>query len=109
MGMSVSMSVSVSVRMRMWVRVVVKVGMVCLCPADSAQRRHGVRTGILTQGSEGWGIRAQVWTPKPDAKSTLRASNNLRAPCHGREKKRMRNAVRERGMQMMRGVNGVGV
>lgn len=105
--MHMGMSVSMCVYMR--VRVVVKVGMVYLSAAGSAQRRHGVRTGILTQGSEGWGIRPQVWTPKPNAKSPLRASNYWRAPCHGRKEKRMRNGMRERGMQRMRGVNGVGV
>lgn len=95
--------------MSMWVRVVVEMGVMCLRSIGSAQRRHGMGTGIFTQGSQGWGIGAQIWTPKPDSQSTLRASNNSRSPCHGRDEKGMRYRMRERRMQRMRVVKGVRV
>lgn len=86
-----------------WVDVrmaVVNLCVVCLGTTCCAERRHSMRAGVLAQGSQRWGVGAQIWTSYTYSQGSLRA-NHCRCTTHGRQEEGVGDGVSEAGVEMV--------
>lgn len=80
--------------------VAVHLCVVRLGPIRCAEGRHSVRAGVLAQGPQRRGVRAQIRTSHTYSQGSLRADHRLR-PAHGRHEEGVGDRVGEAVVEMV--------
>lgn len=79
---------------------VVDLCVVCLSTTRCTEWRHSMRASVLAQGSQRWGVRAQIWTSYTDSQGSLRA-NHCGCPTHGWQEEGVWDRVSEGGVEVV--------